>query len=313
MLTPDLLHFLSAISALLLGGFGSGLGQGIAGLGGLQAISRQESGSDHVIKTLILGLALIETGVILSFVITLMLLFGKTPELTIGIGLAELGMGLAIGLSSAAVSISSSFAVKAACLSISRQPFFGQKIMTLMLLSQSIISAPGIFAFVVALLIKLRISPDMTTSNGIKMLASGLTIGIGSIGPSIGQAIFSYSSCIATGIKREAYGKILTFSLLSQAVIQTPVIFCLVLAITIIFRPIAPTMLPFISAVSFFTPAFTISVGIGYAASKSSYYVAIDEKNYPLFLRTSLLAQAIIESAAIYALIFALALMTRIL
>jgi F0F1-type ATP synthase membrane subunit c/vacuolar-type H+-ATPase subunit K len=318
MLVPQLLHTFAVGIAIVLGGIGSGLGQGIAGFGALQAMARQSTGNDHILRTMILGLALIESGVILALVITFMLLFGGTPVITLPAGLCELGMGCAIGLAAAAVSIASSFAVKAACMSIARQPFFHQKIVTLMLLSQSITSAPGVFAFVIALLIKVKITDTTNLIDGIKMLAAGLTVGIGSIGPSIGQGIFSQSSCTSVGLKKESFGKLLTFSLLSQAVIQTPLIFCLIIAILLIFKTAAAATPTFIAVVSFFSPAFAISIGtlgsavaLGHAASKTTQYISMDEKNYPLLVRTSLLAQAIIESAAIYALIVALILVTK--
>jgi F-type H+-transporting ATPase subunit c len=86
MFIPEILHALSVGVAVILGGIGSGIGQGIAGLGALQAISRQSKGSDHVVRTMILGLALIESGVILALVITLMILFGGVKVMTIGLG-----------------------------------------------------------------------------------------------------------------------------------------------------------------------------------------------------------------------------------
>jgi len=317
-LTPQLLHVLSAGIAIVLGGIGSGLGQGIAGYGALNAIARQTSSTGPIIRTMILGLALIESGVILSLVVTLTLLFGGMPTITTAIGLAELGMGFAIGISAFAVSIASSYAVTAACESIARQPFFSQKIITLMILAQSIMSAPVVFALIVALLIKLKIVAALSMADGIKYLAAGLTIGVGSIGPSIGQGIFSFASCQAAGLNKRSFNKLLTFSLLSQAVIQTPVIFCLVIAIVTIFKPIAAATAPIIAIANFFSPSFAISIGslgtaiaIGYAASKSCKPIVLDPENYPLYLRTSLLAQAIIESAAIYALIVSLALMTK--
>jgi F0F1-type ATP synthase membrane subunit c/vacuolar-type H+-ATPase subunit K len=61
---------------------------------------------------MVLGLALIESGVILSLVITLMLLFGGTTKITLGIGLSELGMGLSIGLAALSISIASAYAVR---------------------------------------------------------------------------------------------------------------------------------------------------------------------------------------------------------
>jgi len=318
MLTPKILHLSAAGIAIVLGGLGSGVGQGIAGLGTLEAMGRQPMVSNHIIRTMILGLALIESGVILALVITLMLLFGKADGLTMAAGLSELGMGLAIGLSALAVSVASSLAVKQACVSIARQPFFAQKIITLMIISQSIIGAPVIFSFIIAMLIRTQIKPDISIIHGIKYLAAGFTIGFGSIGPSVRQAILSKASCMAAGLNKKSFGKLLTFSLLSQAVIQTTLVFALVVSITIIFKPIKAITDPIIGLVSFFPPGIAISLGslgtaiaLGYAASKSCKPIALDSENYPLYLRTSLLAQAFIESAAIYALIIALVLMTR--
>jgi len=320
MLSPEFFHALSVVVAIVLGGIGSGIGQGIAGYGALTSITRQSASTSHIVRTMILGLALIESGVILALVISLMILFAGGPQLTLGVGLAELGMGLAIGLSSLAISIASAFAVKTACQSIARQPFFQQKIVTIMLLSQSIVSAPAIFAFIIALLIKVQIREALTVVDGIKFLAAGATIGVGSIGPSIGQGIFSSASCRAAGLNKKNFGKLLPFSLLSQAVIQTPLIFCLIIAIMIVYKDSSAISSEFISAVTFFSPSFAISVGslgtaiaIGYAASKSCFSVVMDEENYSIFVRTSLLAQAIIESAAIYALIVSLVMMTKTL
>ena len=319
-LTPELLHTIAIGIPVILGGIGSGIGQGIAGYGALQAMYRQSKGIEQITRTMILGLALIETGVILSLVISLMILFGGTKNVTLGIGLSELGMSLAIGLSALIGSIASSFAVKEACKSIARQPFFSQKIMTLMLLAQSIIEAAVVFAFVVALLIKVSIKETTTVIEGIKFLGAGLAIGIGTIGPSIGQALFSHASCNAAGLNKKTFGKLLTFSLLSQAVIQTPIIFCLIISIIIIFKPVIAITTPLIAFVSFIVPAFTISIGsmgtaisIGYSSAKNCRSIALKPEHYPLLLRTSLLAQAIIESSAIYALIVSLILMTKTL
>lgn len=318
MLMPELLHTMALGSAIVMGAVGSGIGEGIAGYGALEAISRQILGTEQVFRTMIFGIALIESGVILALVITLMILFGGSEVLSVGSGLAELGMGCAIGFAALGVSIASSFAVRASCVSLTRQPFFSQKIITMMLLSQSIIEAPVVFAFIIALLIKTQITSTMTIIEGIKLLAAGLAIGVGSIGPSIGQALFTNSSCIAIGLKKEAFGRLLTFSLLSQAVVQTPVIFCLLISIMTIYKPVLGISSSIVAAATFFSPAFAIAIGscgsaigIGFSASRSSYFVAMNPENYPVLIRASLLGQVLIESSAIYALIVALVLLTK--
>jgi len=320
MLTPAFLHYLSVAIAIGLSGIGSGIGQGIAGFGALSALSRQRIGGDSIFRALVLGLALIESGLILSLVVALILLFGGMPkEITLGIGLAELGMGIAVGCTTAAVGIASSFAVKSACISISRQPHHCQKIITLMLLIQSIIEAPVIFGLLIALLIKTQITDALTLCEGIKLCASGIAIALGSIGPSIGQAIFAKESCSAAGLNTESFSNLLPFSLLSQAVIETPIIFSLVISAILIFKPIAiatATTIAIVSLVVAFTVGFGTggsAIASGYVASKSAKYIALKKEHYPVFLQSTLLSQAIIESSAIYALIVGLVLVTRVL
>ena len=320
MITPIGLHYLAIIGAVVLSALGGGIGQGIAGLGGTEAVIRQRAGQSSIFRAMMLGLALAESGTILSLVVALLMLFSQSPEtITWGIAFAELGMGLAIGVSSAAMGIASGFAVKAACGSIGRQPYIAQKIITLMLLVQSIIEAPVIFALLVALLIKTRIYDAMTIFEGIKLAGAGLVMGVGSIGPSIGQAIFVNASCKAIGLNKDSYGKLLPFSLLSQAVIETPLIFSLIISALLIYKPISQN-LPLTTAIVSLVIAFVVGVGTGgaaissgYTASKSVKYVALDVKSYGLLLRTTLLGQAIIESSAIYALIVGLILITKLI
>jgi len=314
---PKLLHFISVAIAIILSGIGNGIGQGIAGLSAVKATSRQNTGGENVFRTMVLGLALIESGAILALVISLIMLFGHPPELNIPNTLAELGMGLAIGLSAIAVSIASSFAVKSACESTARQPFFSQKILTLMLLSQSIIEAPAVFAFIIAMLIRNLSSNSINIAEGIKFLSSGLAIGLGTIGPSIGQAIFAHSSGKSVGLNRESFGKLFTFSVLSQAVIETPVIFCLIVSITLLYKPLTttdviyPSIIMLISALTISVGSMGTAIATGYSASKNNRPIALNSEHYPLFIRTSLLAQAIIESSAIYALIVTLIIMIK--
>jgi F-type H+-transporting ATPase subunit c len=320
MITPIDLHYIAIIGAVVLSALGGGIGQGIAGLGGTSAIIRQKAGQNSIFRAMMLGLALAESGTILSLVVALLMMFSQPAEtVTWGIAYAELGMGFAIGIASAAMGIASGFAVKAACESVGRQPYISQKIITLMLLVQSIIEAPVIFALLVALLIKTRIYDAMTIYEGIKLAGAGLAMGVGSIGPSIGQAIFVKSACEALGLNKDSYGKVLPFSLMSQAVIETPLIFSLIISALLIYKPVTQELAVTTACVSL-AIAFVVGFGTGgaavssgYTASKSVKYVALDVTKYGLFLRTTLLGQAIIESSAIYSLIVGLILITKLM
>lgn len=316
MITPEILHYFSAALTIAFGAIGGGIGQGIAGSNVMGAMDRQPTGSDNNFKALILGLALIESGIIIALVITLLLLFTSTETITWGIAYAEVGIAIAVGVSAAAISIASAFPVKAASEAISRQPFFAQKILTTMLLAQSIIEAAVIFSFIIALLIRFNISGATTIYEGLRLMAAGIAMGLGCIGPSIGQAIFAHSSCKALGVNKNAYGKIFPFTLLSQAVTETPLIFCLLIALIIIYTPTGSNAL--FQAITIITAAVTIGLGsigtatgIGYTASKASLQIAREPENYPTIVKTALLIEAFIESSVIYAMIISLLLIMK--
>ncbi|MFH1831397.1 MAG: ATP synthase F0 subunit C [bacterium] len=312
---PVFLHYFSAALAMMLGVVGGGLAQGIAGLSTLEAMERQPTGGDSLFKSLIIGLALIESGLIIALVMSLMVLF-SVQEPTMASALCELGMGLAIGTAAASISIASSFVVRAATFAISRQPFFAQKIITIMLLTQSIIEAPVIFAFIVSLLIKMNISPSMTVYESLRYFAAALAVALGSIGPSIGQGIFANAACSSIGLNKRAYEKVFPFTLVTQAVIETPMIFSMLVSLLIIYSHII--LLDFSQGIILITAAATIgfgalgsAAGIGFAASKSCYQIASEPANYGPIFRATLLVLAFIESMVIYALIIAMLLIKQ--
>jgi F-type H+-transporting ATPase subunit c len=317
MITPELLHYFAVGLAISLGAIGTGIGQGIGAFSAVSSMSRQPTGIDQIFKTMVIGLAFIESGVILALVVTLLTMFDGTQNLSFAMSTSEIGIALAVGVAAVAISLASSFAMKSACKSVARQPFFSQKILTLMLLAQAIIEAPVVFAFIIGLIIRAGITESMTIFEGLKFLAAGTCMALGCIGPSAGQAVYAESSCRAVGLNKDAYSKLFSFSIVNEAVIETPLIFCLLVSILIIYMPISSAF-PMSYSIGLLVAAITTSfgtfgtgVGTGVVGSKSCYQIAIEPDNYSVLFRTNLLAQAFIESAAIYALIIALGLITK--
>lgn len=319
MITPEIFHYFSAALTVILGGLGGGLGQGIAASHAIESMLRQPMGNDQGFRAMIIGLALIESGCIVALVITLIMLIGAPKEISMAMAIAEIGMSLAVGIAAVAISMASSFVVRAATLSISRQPLFANKIFTLMLLTQSIIEAPVIFAFIVALMIKVKIDPTMSLAQGLQSLSAGLAVAFGCIGPSIGQAIFASSANKSLGVNKDAYSKIFPFSLVCEAIIETPMIFCLLFSFLIMYVTLPAGIDSTGAIVSFFVAAFTVGFGalgassaIGYVASRSCLAIALEPKNYSELFRTTLLAVAFIESIVVYALIVGFFLILRV-
>jgi len=318
MLTPELLHYVAIGLAVSLGSIGTGIGQGIAAFGSLNSLPRQNQGNDQIFRTMVIGLAFIESGVVLALVIALLMLFGGGQTKIIwATSIAEIGIALAIGVAATSISIASSLAVKSSCQSISRQPFFSQKILTLMLLCQSIIEAPVVFAFIISLVVRAGLNESLTIFEGIKYFAACFCMALGCIGPSTGQGIFAKATCEAVGLNEDAYGKIFTFSIINEAVIETPLIFSLLMSILIAWWPISVTN-PLSNVIAFLIAALTMGLGsfgagsaIGIVASKGCKQIALNTFCYPSVFRSTLLSQAFIESCAIYTLIIALFLVTR--
>jgi len=318
MITPIFLHYLSVALPIALGVIGGGIGLGIAVTGSQKAFDRQPMGRDTNFRAMIIGLALIESGTVIALVISLLMLFSAPKEISLGIALAELGAALAVGFACATSSIASSFAVKSSAESITRQPSMGQKILTLMLVCQSLIEAIVVFAFIIALLIRANIHEALSITEGVKLFAAGLVIALGSIGPSIGQAIFTNTACKSAGLNKHAYSKIFPFTFFSATMIETAMIFCLLFALIILYTPIH-VIDPTVQTIKFVIAAFTIglgsigtAVGLGYVTAKSSEQITNNPENYTVILRSTLLAIAFIESSVIYALIIALLLIMKV-
>jgi F-type H+-transporting ATPase subunit c len=68
-------------------------------------------------------------------------------------------------------------------------------------------------------------------AEAIKMLAAGLAIGLGAIGPGIGIGILGYGAMQAIGRNPEARGPILTNMILAIAFAEAIAIYALIVAI----------------------------------------------------------------------------------
>lgn len=315
---PEILHNLAIGLIIASGGIGGAIGQGIAACGTMDGITRQPLSSGDNFRTMFIGLALIESGPVVALVCSLMLYFNPTP-ITWGSAFADLGIAFALSITSALSCIASGLTVKAASISIGRQPFLAKNIFTLMILAQAIIEAPIIFSFIITALIQRFIVPDLPLIHGIQYCASALALGFGSIGPSTGQALFASACCTTLGLRKSVYNKIFPFMLLNQTLIDTPLIFSLLFSFIILYTPLSSTA-PLISVIPLVMAAISMGcgsigsgIGIGYTASRSAYQIAEDPENYHSIFKTTLLSVMFIESSTIYAMIIAFSLIMKVM
>lgn len=309
----DYAHILHLLSIALVVGctsIGVGIGGGLTGRAVIRSLYRQPGASSELLKASFISLALVETAGIFSIIMGLILLlsFKETPSLYGSIG--TLGVAFALGISGFVTGICSALPAQASFHSIARQPFFASRIINLMLITQSLIQTPVIFGLLISLLITASIGSVTTATEGLQLLAAGLCLGLGSIGPTLGLGRFTSKACTAPGLNRFAYGKIVPFTLISGAIIETPLIFALIIAL-LITQTTFPTT--FVGSIAPFTAAITIGLGAlgsGLASSRTASEACVvigkEPEHTSLISKASLVAQALIDAIAIYALLIAL-------
>ncbi len=312
-----LLHYGGIALTIGLSGLGTGLAQGYAARVVLDAMDRQEIGIDAIRRALMIGLVFIESGGILALVIAFLLMSHEYTFLSQSMGLVHLNIGFCMGLVTGMMAIASSFALAAATEAIARQPLIAHKIISFMMISQTFIEAPVIFAFVLLLLINSNLDESIAWAEAVKLSIAAFGIAMGTIGPAIAQSRFSWASGEAMGLSHSAYPQIFSFSLLTQAIIETPVIFVLISTLFIIFK-ILPFMSPLTAATSLFPAALVVAlgassaaVGVSYVASKTCRLISLNTEHYGRLFRASFVAQAFIESCGIYALVIGLLMILR--
>lgn len=303
------LHFANIFITIIFSIFGSGIGSYKASTAALKAINLQPQAKKEITRICLIGLALIETSVILSAILCILLL--TQQNVTLAQSISEFGLAFGMACASLFVGIFSALPVESACLSVARQPLFSQKIMNLMLILSSIIQTTAIFAFVVGLFILFKSGTQLAYATSIAL--SGCAIGLGSIGPVIALGKFSQTVCTHIGTNRKIYGKLLSFVITASAVIETPLIFALLVSISIIlFSDTQSSALDVVrmasAALCISCATFVTGQSSGKTASSACRQISTDEATYSLVSHSSLLSQGIIDTSAIYALMIAIAL-----
>ena len=306
-------HFATVSFAIACNALAVGIGEGFTGLAAIKAINIQPHARGEISKTFLLGMGLIETSGIIALTIAIMLLDPglHNPNYAF-MHYGEIGIGIAICLTGSVIGIAASYPARAACYAVAQQPFFSQKIQMIMLLTQSLMQTPIIFAFIIALFIREQAAFVTTMPDSMRLIAAGLCIGIGSIGPTIGLAKFSYQACRSLGINRHAYKEILSFTLISEAIIESPIIFSLVISFILLGVSLSQGTYN-IHGINLISAGLvmglgTLGVGIasGQTASQGCKKIALQPKKYTSISRTSLIAQALIETCSIYTFLIAL-------
>jgi F-type H+-transporting ATPase subunit c len=312
--TAEFLHFGAIATSIACGSISVGIGQGLISWNALKGINRQPAAQEGIMRVAIIGMALVETVAVLGLLVSILLLFytSQTSGDTFA-NYAEIGIIAAMGITSLAIGIASSIPAQAACHAVARQPFFAQRISGFMLMTQVVTQTPIISAFLVSLFIQNQAASIITLTDSLRLIASGLCVGLGSIGPAIGLSMFAKAAVNGLGKNIKAYDKLLSFTFISEALIETPIIFCLLVSITLLFAVPYATTENIIDGVIFLAAALctglgTMGTGIssGVTAAAACTQISNNPESDNILSRTSILAQSLIETIILYSVILSL-------
>jgi ATP synthase F0 subunit c len=157
-------------------------------------------------------------------------------ELTFWVKLAAfVGAGTAMGFGAIGPGVGEGYAASKACEGMARQPAVADELLRTMLVGQAVAESTGIYSLVVALLLLFQ---DFSVVNFIDIpafLSAGLCMGLGAIGPGVGEGLVAGSACESIARNPETSGIIIRTMLVGQAVAESTGIYSLVVALLMIF------------------------------------------------------------------------------
>lgn len=311
-LSSSLLHYFSCALVVVLPALGVSLGQGYTTMAVADALDHQPHAHNEISRTFGIAMALIETAAILSFIVALKLFsFGTHAGWHNAqyIHYAEFGIACALGLAGGAAGFFSSLPARQTCLAIARQPFFTSKIQLLMVITQSLIQTPVLLGFILSFLIIGQLESVTGLADALRLLSAGLCLGIGSIGPVLGLARLSQQACEGIGKNKNAYGKILSFSIVSSALIESAIIFCLIIALFLLSAKTMPTtngLMYLSSALAMGCGTLGVGISSGRLTAQACKVFAEKPELYTEISKISFFSQILIETSAVYALVISI-------
>lgn len=228
---------LSAGISMGFGAIGSGIGSGFPAAAACTGIMRQPAMSGRLTTNMLIGSAVCQTPSIFSLVVSFILIFSdfSSRPLSPTWG-AMLGAGLAIGLGAIGSGIGGGVVAQKSCEGISRQPQTVTQVTNVMLLGQAVAQTPAICGLLVSFILIFKTFPSTETiAPSIALVSAGLCMGLGAIGPGIGEGVAS-SGGVKWIARNVSYtGEIVRVMLVGMAVAESTAIYSLVISLVMIF------------------------------------------------------------------------------
>lgn len=220
-----------------LGAIGSGIGAGFPAASACIGMARQPAMGKRLTTNMLIGSAVCQTPSIFALVISFILLYTDVSTKPMWpTWAAVLGAGLSTGLSAIGAGLGSGLVAEASCDGIARQPNSATTVTNSMLLGQAITQTTAIYGLLIGFILLFKNHPASdTVAPAMALLSAGICMGIGGIGPGIGEGITAQSAVKWIARNSEAVGEITRNMLVGMAVAESTGIYSMVIALILIF------------------------------------------------------------------------------
>ena len=199
---------------------GISIGQALLSKKFLEALNRQPHSEYQLSKMFLLSMVINETAALICVLFGILFTIKQTPTF-FGI-LAEIGTLLAVAVPSFFIGIAASWPGQAAFIAVARQPFIAQSITNTMIITQIMIQTPVLLGLVVSLIMQAQLTDINVLADSLRIIASGLVLCLGALGPVQGLAHFSHAIITNMGLNQQAQEPLQTFTFIGAGFIETP-------------------------------------------------------------------------------------------
>jgi ATP synthase F0 subunit c len=200
-------------------------------------MARQPASGGRLTTNMLIGSAVCQTPAIFALVTAFILLFTNfTGRPLFPNWAAVLGAGLAMGLGAIGSGLGGGLVAEASCEGIARQPETATPVTNIMLLGQAITQTPAILGLLVSCILIFKTFPATDAlAPAMALLAAGICIGFGAIGPAIGESLPARSTVAWIARNREIAADLTRTMLVGMAVAESTAIYALVISLVLIF------------------------------------------------------------------------------
>ena len=229
--------FIGAGLCMGFGAIGSGVGGGFPAAEACTGIARQPAMTKRLNTTMLVGSSICQTPAIFALVTALILLFSDfSAHPLFPTWAAVLGAGLACGIGAVGPGLGDGLVAGACCSAVARQPSAATPATTTMLLGMAVTETTAIYGLLVSFILMFKTFPATTAlAPAMALLGAGLCMGIGAIGPGIGEGLTARSAVGQVGKNQDNSAELIRVMLVGQAVSESTGIYSLVIALVLIF------------------------------------------------------------------------------